>query len=50
MYYNTRPSVFNGVFDFYTYEKLPGYYPPYWYGMFYGRQKEKRADNTIEDL
>ncbi|MBO5229857.1 MAG: hypothetical protein J6B52_00395, partial [Clostridia bacterium] len=25
MYYDTRPSVFNGVFDFYTYEKLKGY-------------------------
>ena len=35
MYYDTRPSVFNGVFDFYTYRKLKGYYPLYWYGRFY---------------
>ena len=50
MYYDTRPSVFNGVFDFYTYEKLPGYYPLYWYGMFYAMRGEIRAENTIENV
>ena len=50
MYYDTRPSVFNGVFDFYTYEKLKGYYPFYWYGMFYDCEKEIPAENNIENI
>lgn len=50
MYYDTRPSVFNGVFDFYTYEKLKGYYPFYWYGMLYDCEKEIPAENSIENI
>ncbi len=50
MYYDTRPSVFNGVFDFYTCEKLKGYYPLYWYGMFYGMKHEIRSENTVDDI
>ncbi|MBR3597359.1 MAG: hypothetical protein IKL47_10345 [Clostridia bacterium] len=40
MYYDTRPSVCNGIFDFYSYEKLKGYYAFYWYGMLYDCEKE----------
>jgi len=50
MYYDTRMSAFNGVFDFYTYEKLKGYYPLYWYGMFYDMENEIRAENHIENI
>ena len=50
MYYDTRPSVFNGVFDFYTYEKLKSYYALYWYGMFYDCEKEIPASNKIENI
>lgn len=50
MYYDTRPSCFNGAFDYYTYEKLPGYYPLYWYGMLYDCVKEITADNKIENI
>lgn len=50
MYYDTRPSVFNGIFDFYTYEKLKGYYPLYWYGMFYDLQAEIPAENSIPNI
>ena len=50
MYYDTRPSVFNGVFDFYTYERLKGYYPLYWYGMFYDLENEIRTENTLTDI
>ncbi len=32
MYYATIPHVFNGVFDYYTYEPLHGYYPFLWFG------------------
>ena len=50
MYYDTRPSVFNGVFDFYTYEKLKGYYPFYWYGMLYDCERSTDAENKIENI
>ena len=50
MYYDTRPSAFNGVFDFYSYGKLKGYYPLYWYGMFYDMEKEIPAANSIENI
>ncbi|MBQ7101796.1 MAG: hypothetical protein IJN81_09185 [Clostridia bacterium] len=50
MYYDTRPSCFNGVFDYYTYEKLPGYYPLYWYGMLYDCVKEIQAENKINNI
>ena len=50
MYYDTRPSVFNGVFDFYTYEKLKGYYPLYWYGSLYDCEKEIPSENKVENI
>ncbi len=50
MYYDTRPSVFNALFDFYTYEKLKGYYPFKWYGDFYELKNEIRAENKIDDI
>ncbi|MBR6633999.1 MAG: hypothetical protein IKL41_00020, partial [Clostridia bacterium] len=50
MYYDTRQSCFNGAFDYYTYEKLPGYYPLYWYGMLYDCQKEIKTESEIENI
>ncbi|MBR5262335.1 MAG: hypothetical protein IKV49_00805 [Clostridia bacterium] len=50
MYYDTRPSCFNGAFDYYTYEKLKGYYPLYWYGKFYDAEKEIPALNRIDNI
>ena len=50
MYYDTRPSGFNGAFDFYTYRKLKGYYPFYWYGMFYDMDHEVRCENQPESI
>ena len=50
MYYDTRPSVFNGCFDFYNCKPLKGYYPMYWYGMFYDCQNEVNASNTIDHV
>ena len=50
MYYDTRPSVFNGVFDFYTYRPLKGYYPLYWYGAFYELETEIRAEAEPEGI
>ncbi|MBO7213884.1 MAG: hypothetical protein J6V66_00145, partial [Clostridia bacterium] len=50
MYYDTRPSVFNGLFDFYTYRPLKGYTPFKWYGEFYDLEYEVREESSIEDL
>ena len=50
MYYDTRPSAFNGAFDYYTLEPLKGYYALYWYGMFYDGFREKRASSSLQDI
>lgn len=50
MYYDTRPSVFCGLFDYYTCEPLKGYYPMYWYGDFYDLDAEIRSSNTIDNI
>lgn len=50
MYYDTRPSGFNGVFDYYSYAPLKGYYAMYWYGMFYDMAKEIPSANKIENI
>ncbi len=50
MYYDTRPSAFNGAFDYYTWEPLKGYYPLYWYGKFYDFEKEIPSENKIENI
>ncbi len=50
MYYDTRPSAFNGVFDFYTYRPLKSYYPMKWYGEFYDLENEVRSGNFIQDI
>ncbi len=50
MYYDTRPSAYNGVFDFYTAKPLKGYYPFLWYGYFYDRKAQVEAVNEIETI
>lgn len=50
MYYDTRPSVFNGLFDYYSHDPLKGYYTFYWYGMFYDLQAEIKAENAVDDI
>ncbi len=50
MYYDTRPSAFCGAFDFYSYDKLKGYYPLYFYGMFYDMEHEVKAQNKIDNI
>lgn len=50
MYYDTRPSVFCGAFDYYTYEPLKGYYPLKWYGMFYSCEKEIKSLNQEDNI
>lgn len=50
MYYDTRPSYFCGVFDFYTCEPLKGYYPFLWYGKFYDMEAEIRCQSEPENI
>ena len=50
LYYDTRPSVWNGVFDFYTAEPLKGYYPLAWYSNFYDMKSEIRCENEPEKI
>jgi len=40
MYYDARPCAFNGLFDFYTLEKLPGYYPFYSFASLYEKKHQ----------
>ena len=50
MYYDTRLSPFCGLFDFYTYKPLKGYYPFKWYGMFYDMEAEIKCSTEIKDI
>ena len=50
MYYDTRLSVFNGAFDYYTLRPLKGYYPLKWFGELYGYGSEVRAINKIDNV
>lgn len=50
MYYDTRPSIFNGAFDMYSCKPLKGYYPLMWYGKLYDMEYEVRAKNNIDDI
>jgi len=51
VYYDCRPvSVYNGLFDMATAEPQKGYYPFYWYGMFYDMEAEVKAENKIDDI
>lgn len=50
MYYDTRPSIFCGAFDLYSYEPLKGYYPLMWYGMFYDMEYEIKCETEAENI
>jgi len=50
MYYDTRPGAFCGAFDLYTYEKLKGYYPLYWYGKFYDMETSVLCTQRPENV
>lgn len=50
MYYDTRPSGFDGAFDPDTKERRKGYYALAWYGMFYDGYRVVRAAEKLPDL
>lgn len=47
MYYDARPTAFNGLWDMYTYSELKGYYPFYIFANLYelGTQVENISDD-----
>ncbi len=47
MYYDARPSAFNGIWDFYTYEELKGYYAFYSFANLY--ELGTQAGNSSDD-
>lgn len=50
MYYDARPCLWNGLFDFYTLQPLKGYYPMKWYGMFYDMKSEILCEDKIDNI
>ena len=46
MYYDARPSSYNGLFDYYTYEPLKGYYP---FKMFNALYELENACESVVD-
>jgi len=50
MYYDAKPAMFNGLFDFYSYRTLKGYYPFLWYGMLYDAVGEIRCESEPEGI
>ena len=51
MYYDTRPSIWCGMFDLYSYEKLKGYYPLAWYGQnFYDLEAYIPHKNKVKNF
>lgn len=50
LYYDTRFSPFNGVFDFYTCAPLKGYYPLAWYGDFYDMENVIPCEQEMDNI
>lgn len=50
MYYDTRPSAFDGCFDFYSYKPLKTYFVLYAYGMYYDGYREAPVTEIPENI
>ena len=50
MYYDARPSGFNGIFDFYTMEPLKGYYPIKMFSELYALGTQVECINDMKDI
>ncbi len=50
MYYDVQPSIWNGLFDYYSLEKLKGYYSFLWCGMFRDMKHAIKAESDIENI
>ncbi len=50
MYYDARPSAFNGLWDMYFYDKLPTWYSFKWYSEMYELEREVLCENKVQDI
>ncbi len=50
MYYDARPSSYNGLFDFHTNEKLKGYYPFKMFNVLYSLGGACRCDTDAQNI
>jgi len=50
MYYDARPSAFNGMFDFYTLRPLKGYYPFVMFSKLYALGTEANGISDDENI
>ena len=50
MYYDARPSAFNGLWDFYTYRPLKGYYPFKMFSVLYHLGRQAFTHNDDDEI
>ena len=50
MYYDARPCVLNGMFDFYTLRPLKGYYPFLMFSKLYELKNEVESSSNDDEL
>ncbi len=50
MYYDARPTGFNGLFDMYTYEPLKGYYPFVMWSRLYDLENQTVAGSDDDNI
>jgi len=50
MYYDARPGTFNGLFDFYTYKPLKGYYAFYQFANLYELEDQYEAVTDDDEI
>ena len=50
MYYDARPCVFNGMFDFYTFRRLKGYYPFLYFSYLYALGDQVMSESMAHDV
>ena len=50
MYYDARPGTFNGLFDFYTYRPLKGYYSFYQFANLYELEDQYEAISDDDNV
>ena len=50
MYYDTRPSILGGVFDYYTLRPLKGYFPLKWFSDLSTCVYEIRTESRVKGI
>ena len=50
MYYDARPTTFNGLFSFYTLRPLKGYYPFYYFANLCDLENQTKATSDDPDI